>query len=57
VSFEDEDSRLQQERRFTETEARQIALMIARLLTDVEGHPAPTETIIPLDNLNAENDE
>jgi hypothetical protein len=59
VSFEDEDSRRQQQRRFTEAEARQIALMIARLLTDVEGDraAAPADPTIPLGDLNAENDE
>jgi hypothetical protein len=35
--FECEDSRRQQTRRFTEAEAREMAQMIARLLTDVEG--------------------
>ncbi len=34
--FEDEESRRRQTRRFTEAEAREIAQMIARLLTDVE---------------------
>ncbi len=58
VYFEDEESRRQQTRRFTEVEAREIAQMIARLLTDVEddvGEAAGSS--IPLDDLNAENDE
>jgi hypothetical protein len=58
VVFDDDPARRAQTRRFTQDEAREIAQMIARLLTDVEsdtaGAPAAT---IPLEDLNAENDE
>lgn len=56
VYFEDDEALRSEMRRFTEAEARQIALLIARLLTDVESEQAATATI-PLGDLNAENDE
>ncbi len=56
--FEDEPSRRTQTRRFSKDEARAIAQMIARLLTDVgsEDESAASKTI-PLEDLSAENDE
>jgi hypothetical protein len=58
VCFEDEDSRRQQLKRFSENEAREVAQLIARLLTDVdEASAGPNPSTIPLEDLNAENDE
>lgn len=58
VLFDDEPSRRAQTRRFSQDEAREIAQMIARLLTDVDAQvdDAVSKTI-PLEDLNAENDE
>ena len=58
VYFEDEESRRPEEKWFTEAEAREIAQLIARLLTDVEETAArSTSAFIPIEDLNAENDE
>ncbi len=58
VDFEENEGERQKLRLFSQDEAREIALTIARLLTDAESRPAGTNsTIIPLDELNAENDE
>jgi hypothetical protein len=58
VPFDDEPSRRSQTRRFSEDEAREIAQMIARLLMDVESEDAgPNPSTIPIEDLNAENDE
>ncbi|MDR3462954.1 MAG: hypothetical protein P4L76_11635 [Beijerinckiaceae bacterium] len=56
--FDDDASRRAQNRRFSRDEAREIAQMIARLLTDVESEDdiAAARTI-PLEDLSAENDE
>ena len=56
--FDDELSRRTQTRRFSKDEARAVAQMIARLLTDVEGEDeSASGRTIPLEDLNAENDE
>ncbi|MGO9432247.1 hypothetical protein [Rhodoblastus sp.] len=55
VDYEDDPSFRAQTRRFTEPEAREIAQMIARLLTDVESEQDASATIA-LEDLNAEND-
>ncbi len=58
VGFEDDPAFRAETRRYSEDEAREIAQMIARLLTDVEGDGRlAAASIIPLDELNAENDE
>ncbi len=58
IYFEDELSRRTQTRRFSKDEARAIAQAIARLLTDVEsGDDLSARKTIPLEDLNAENDE
>ncbi len=58
IYFEDEISRRTQMRRFSKDEAREIAQMIARLLTDVEsGDESAADKTIPLEDLSAENDE
>ncbi len=58
VYFEDELSRRTQTRRFSKDEARAIAQMIARLLTDVESDDdISAGKMIPLEDLSAENDE
>jgi hypothetical protein len=58
VYFEDELSRRTQTRRYSKDEARAIAQMIARLLTDVErDDDISAGKIIPLEDLSAENDE
>ncbi len=58
VYFEDEESRREQMKRFRENEARDIAQLIARLLTDVEEiDDGPNPSTIPLEDLNSENDE
>ncbi len=56
--FDDEPSRRTQTRRFSKDEAREIAQMIARLLTDVESEDeSAAGKTIPLEELSAENDE
>src|SRR5208283_1774671 len=55
VDYADDASLRGQMRRFTEAEAREIAQMIARLLTDVESEQDASATIA-LEDLNAEND-
>lgn len=58
VYFEDEESRRQQIRRFSENQARDLAQLVARLLTDVDEDSAgPNPATIPLEDLNSENDE
>lgn len=58
IQFDDEPSRRAQTRRFSQDEAREIAQMIARLLTDVDAEAgASTSRTIPLEDLSAENDE
>ncbi len=58
VDFEDDPALRAQSRLFSEDEAREVAQMIARLLTEVEAdRPRTTVSTIPLDELNAENDE
>ncbi|MGO8738785.1 hypothetical protein [Rhodoblastus sp.] len=58
IYFENELSRRTQTRRFSKDEARAIAQMIARLLTDVESDDdVSAGKTIPLEDLNAENDE
>lgn len=58
VGYEDDPVFRAESRSFSEDEAREVAQMIARLLTDVESDkPAAAASIIPLDELNAENDE
>ena len=58
IYFEDELSRRTQTRRYSKDEARAIAQMIARLLTDVErDDDISAGKIIPLEDLSAENDE
>jgi hypothetical protein len=56
VDFENDPALRAQWRLFTEVEAREIAQLIARLLTDVESGPVGS-TVIPIENLNAGNDE
>ena len=58
VYFEDEQTRRQTTRRFTEAEAHQIAQTIARMLTDADDQAAAraTDRTIALDDLNSEND-
>ncbi|WP_294537095.1 hypothetical protein [uncultured Rhodoblastus sp.] len=56
VDFENDPALRAQWRLFAEPEAREIAQLIARLLTDVESRPVGA-TIVPPENLNAENDE
>jgi hypothetical protein len=56
--FDDDASRRAQNRRFSRDEAREIAQMIARLLTDVESaDDIAAARTIPLEDLSAENDE
>jgi hypothetical protein len=58
VHFDDEPSRRAQSRRFSQDEAREIAQMIARLLTDVDAEiDGAAGRTIPLEDLNAGNDE
>lgn len=58
VYFESEESKRQQVKRFSENEARDMAQLIARLLTDVDESAAgPNPSTIPLEDLNSENDE
>jgi len=58
VYYEDEFSRRTQTRRFSKDEAREIAQMIARLLTDVETEDeSASGKMITLEDLSAENDE
>jgi hypothetical protein len=58
VHFDDDPSRRAQTRRFSQDEAREIAQMIARLLTDVDAEvDASASRTIPLEDLSAENDE
>jgi hypothetical protein len=58
VHFDDETSRLAETRRFSRDEAREIAQMIARLLTDVDAEVGgAVSRTIPLEDLNAGNDE
>jgi len=58
IYFDDESSRRTQTRRFSKDEAREIAQMIARLLTDVEVEDeSGAGKTIPLEDLSAENDE
>jgi hypothetical protein len=58
IHFDDEPSRRAQTRRFSQDEAREIAQMIARLLTDVDAEAgASVSRTIPLADLSAENDE
>jgi hypothetical protein len=58
VDFEEDEAQRQKLRLFSQDEAREVALTIARLLSDVESAPAPQgPTTIPLDELNSENDE
>jgi hypothetical protein len=56
VDFEKDPALRAQWRLFTEAEAREVAQMIARLLTDVESASVSSATI-PLEDLNAGNDE
>jgi hypothetical protein len=56
VDFENDPALRAQWRLFTEAEAREIAQMIARLLTDVESASVSSVTI-PLEDLNAGNDD
>ena len=56
VDFENDPALRAQWRLFTEAEAREIAQLIARLLTDVES-PAVASASIPPEDLNAGNDE
>jgi hypothetical protein len=56
VDYEEDPALRAQSRLFTEAEAREVAQMIARLLTDVESNEA-ISTTISLEDLNAENDE
>jgi hypothetical protein len=56
IPFEGDASRERQERRFSENETREMAQLIAGLLTDMDaGRSGPTT--IPLEALSAENDE
>jgi hypothetical protein len=58
IQFDDEPSRRAQTRRFSQDEAREIAQMIARLLTDVDAEvDASIGGTIPLEELSAGNDE
>lgn len=58
VDFEDDETQRHKLRLFSQDEAREVALTIARLLSDVESAPTRSgPTTIPLDELNAENDE
>ena len=52
VYFEDEQSRRQAIRRFTEAEARQISQTIARMLADADG-ARPGSSTVPLEDLTA----
>jgi hypothetical protein len=58
VAYEIDAAKRQQTKRFSENEARELAQLIARLLTDVDERAAgPNPATIPLEDLNAENDE
>jgi hypothetical protein len=56
VDFENDPELRAQWRLFSEAEAREIAQMIARLLTDVES-ASVASAAVPLAKLNAGNDE
>ena len=56
--FDDDPSSRTQTRRFSKDEAREIAQVIARLLTDVQSDDdISSGKTIPLEDLSAENDE
>ncbi|MBB4199518.1 hypothetical protein CCR94_01330 [Rhodoblastus sphagnicola] len=58
IYFEDEPTRRQAMRLFTEAQARQISQTIARMLTDADGTGVRAgSSMIPFENLNAETDE
>ncbi len=58
VEFEEDPDLRAQTRRFSQPEARDIAQMIALLLTDVESEKiGATAGTIPFEELSAENDE
>ena len=58
VCFENDMAGRQDERRFSEAEARQISQTIARMLTDADGAAARTgRSVGPLEDLTFETDE